>query len=111
MDHQPVWDDLPMLTEEWYGRNLWQYDPEKAKELWDATGYGEISESLEYYAYTPNLTNYLGQVASDLKKNLGMDIKLNSLDYSSFNGPLPSLSLGGRSIRDGTTMARSTEKT
>jgi len=88
MDHQPTWDDMDMLTEEWYGRNLWQYDPEKAKELWDATGYGEVSEALEYYAYTTNLTDYLGQVASDLTKNLGMEVKLNSLDYSSFNGPL-----------------------
>ncbi len=88
MDHQPTWDELDELREEFYGPNLWRYDPEKAKELWDSTGYGEISETLEFYAYNTTLVDGLGQYVSDLKTNLGWDIRLNSMDYSAFNGPL-----------------------
>ena len=65
-----------------------QYDPEKAKELWDSTGLGEISETLEFYAYNTTLVDGLGQYVSDLQRNLNWDIKLNSMDYSAFNGPL-----------------------
>ena len=88
MDHQPTWDELDELREEWYGPNLWAYDPVKAKELWDSTGYGDITETIEYYAYNTNLSDGLGQYISDMQKNLGWDIKLNSQDYSAFNGPL-----------------------
>jgi len=88
MDQQPTWDQLDELREEWYGPNMYQYDPEKAKELWDSTGLGEISETLEFYAYNTTLVDGLGQYISDLQRNLGWDIKLNSMDYSAFNGPL-----------------------
>jgi ABC-type transport system substrate-binding protein len=88
MEKQPTWDQLDELREEWYGPNMYQYDPEKAKELWDSTGLGEISETLEFYAYNTTLVDGLGQYVSDLQRNLGWDIKLNSMDYSAFNGPL-----------------------
>ena len=88
MDHQPTWDELDELREEWYGPHMYQYDPEKAKELWDSTGLGEISETLEFYAYNTTLVDGLGQYVSDLQRNLKWDIKLNSMDYSAFNGPL-----------------------
>ncbi len=88
MDHQPTWDELDELREEFYGPTMWTYDPERAKELWDSTGYGEISESLEFYAYNTMLVDGLGQYVSDLQRNLGWNVKLNSMDYSAFNGPL-----------------------
>jgi hypothetical protein len=43
---------------------------------------------LEFYAYNTMLVDGLGQYVSDLQRNLGWNVKLNSMDYSAFNGPL-----------------------
>ena len=82
-DHLPTWDEV----DEFYGDYIWHYDPEKAKTLWDSTGYGDITETIEYYAYNGSMADILGLMVQDLDK-IGIKIKPSSLDYSAFNGPL-----------------------
>ena len=84
MDEMPTWDDdLDAL----YGDYVWHYDVEKAKELWDSTGFGEIDESIEYYQYSTSLTDTLSLIVHDLKQ-IGINAKIDSRDYSAYNGPL-----------------------
>jgi len=87
MDEMPSWDDdLDAL----YGDYVWHYNPTKAKELWDSTGLGEIEERIE----SAN-TDTLSLVVADLKNNLGIDAKIDSRDYSAYNGPLAAGTLSG----------------
>ena len=91
MDEMPSWDDdLDAL----YGEYIWHYNPEKAQTLWDSTGFGEIDESIEYYAYSTAYTDTLALVVEDLKK-IGINAKIDSRDYSAYNGPLAQGELPG----------------
>ena len=91
MDEMPSWDDdLDAL----YGEYVWHYDVEKAQKLWDSTGFGEIEESIEYYAYSTAYTDTLSLVVEDLKK-IGIKAKIDSRDYSAYNGPLAAGELPG----------------
>jgi len=91
MDEMPTWeDDLDAL----YGEYIWHYDPERAKTMWEATGYGEIEESIEYYAYSTAYTDTLALVVEDLKK-IGIKAKIEGRDYSAYNGPLAQGELPG----------------
>jgi ABC-type transport system substrate-binding protein len=91
MDEMPSWDDdLDAL----YGDYVWHYDVAKAQELWDSTGFGEIEESIEYYAYSTAYTDTLALVVEDLKK-IGIKAKIDSRDYSAYNGPLAAGELPG----------------
>jgi len=89
-DHLPTWDEV----DEFYGEYIWHYDPDRAKTMWDATGYGEITETIEYYAYNGGLADMLGLMIQDTEK-LGITIKPTSLDYSAFNGPLAAGTIPG----------------
>ena len=91
MDEMPTWDsDLDAL----YGDYVWHYDVDKAQSLWDSTGFGEIDESIEYYAYSTAYTDTLALVVEDLKK-IGINAKIDSRDYSAYYVPLAAGELPG----------------
>jgi len=89
-DHLPTWDEVDDL----YGEYIWHYDPDRAKTMWDDTGYGDMTETIEYYAYNGSMADILGLMVQDLDK-IGFTIKPTSLDYSAFNGPLAQGALPG----------------
>ena len=91
MDEMPSWDDD---LDELYGKYVWHYDVDEAQRLWDSTGFGEIEESIEYYAYSTAYTDTLSLVVEDLKK-IGIKAKIDSRDYSAYNGPLAAGELPG----------------
>ena len=85
-DRPPRWDDdlIPL-----YGAYQNQYDPAKAKELWALTGLAgtEVEWELPFYRYRSEYAEKPSLVA-DNWRDLGITVKPQSQDYTTYNSTL-----------------------
>ena len=80
-DVMPSWDgDLDAM----YGEYNNHTDVARAQELWTATGLGDMTLDLPYYAYSQAYNDIMGILADDWRK-IGITLNAKSQDYSAYN--------------------------
>jgi len=83
-DVMPSWEgDLDGM----YGEYNNHTDVARAQELWAATGLGEMTLDLPYYAYSQAYNDIMGILADDWRK-IGVTLNAKSQDYSAYNSTL-----------------------
>jgi peptide/nickel transport system substrate-binding protein len=83
-DVMPSWDgDLDAM----YGEYNNHTDVARAQELWAATGLGDMTLDLPYYAYSQAYNDIMGILADDWRK-IGITLNAKSQDYSAYNSTL-----------------------